>query len=116
MDSIGEKIRIQRLIKNYSQEYMSWELGISQAAYSNLESNKTKPSLPRIFEIAEVLEISPYLLMPKPKYGFGINQEFIWRTFVKLRKFWTSNLRAGLKSPPARHNGDYSDKQNILSK
>jgi transcriptional regulator with XRE-family HTH domain len=80
MENIGEKIRIQRLIKNYSQEYMAFALDISQAAYSNIERNETKITLERVFEIAEILEISPFELMPKPKNGTGINAEYFWRT------------------------------------
>ncbi|PTQ92138.1 helix-turn-helix protein [Mucilaginibacter yixingensis] len=84
MDTIGEKIRIQRLIKNYSQEYMAFMLEISQPAYSNIESGKTEITLNRIYEIAEVLEISAYLLMPKPKYGTGINLHTFYHTLKKL--------------------------------
>jgi transcriptional regulator with XRE-family HTH domain len=93
MKNIGEKIRIQRLTKNYSQEYMAFMLDISQAAYSKLERDETEISIRRIYAIAEILEISPFELMPKPKYGTGINQEYIWRTLNKLKKFWAQRLK-----------------------
>jgi transcriptional regulator with XRE-family HTH domain len=86
----GDKIRIQRLTKNYSQEYMAFMLDISQAAYSKLERNETELSLKRIYAIAEILEISPFALMPKPKYGTGINQAFIHRTLEKIGKIWAN--------------------------
>lgn len=85
MDNVGEKIRIERLIKNYSQEYMSFMLEISQAAYSNIESGKTDVTLSRIYEIAEVLEVSPFKFMPPPKYGLGINLSRYIRTLFKLK-------------------------------
>lgn len=89
MESIGNKIRIQRLIKNYSQEYMSFMLDISQAAYSNIEADKIEITLKRIYEIAEVLEISPFSLMPPPKFGLGINFGNYLRALFKLRSAYS---------------------------
>lgn len=93
METIGDKIRILRLTKNYSQEYMAFMLEISQAAYSKLERNETEFTVPRIYAIAEILEVSPFRLMPPPKHDTGINQDFIMKTLNKLRKFWTSGLK-----------------------
>jgi transcriptional regulator with XRE-family HTH domain len=91
-ETLGNKIRIQRLIKSYSQEYMAFMLEISQPAYSKIERDETKPNLDRIYEIAEILEISAFILLPKPKYGTGINGELIQRTLYKLKKFWTRKI------------------------
>lgn|SRR6185312_6211 len=109
---IGEKIRIQRLIKNYSQENMAWELDISQAAYSKIERDETQLTLRRIYAIAEILEISPFELMPKPKYGTGIAQEYFWKTLNKLRKFWNSSLKKNRAVPPKYLNGSQGDISN----
>jgi transcriptional regulator with XRE-family HTH domain len=103
--NIGETIRIQRLIKNYSQQYMAFALDISQAAYSNIERNETELTLKRVYEIAEILEISAFQLMPRPKFGSGINQEFFLRTLNKFRKLWTSDVRQRLKLAVAENNG-----------
>jgi transcriptional regulator with XRE-family HTH domain len=73
--TVGENIRIQRLIKGYSQEYMAFMLEISQAAYSSLERNAGNITVRRIYDIAEILKMSPFELMPKPKYETGLNQE-----------------------------------------
>jgi len=54
---IGEKIRKIRTLKGYSQEYVSDLLRISQAAYSDIENNKTKINLERIQELAGVFNI-----------------------------------------------------------
>lgn len=116
MDNVGEKIRIQRLIKNYSQEYMAFALDISQAAYSNVERNETKITLERVFEIAEILEISPFELMPKPKNGTGINVEYFWRTIKKFSGLWTSKVKKRLKNPPEGLNVFNSDTSNISHK
>jgi transcriptional regulator with XRE-family HTH domain len=94
MVGVGSKIRIQRLIRNYSQQYMSFMLEISQAAYSNIESGKTELTLARIYEIAEILEISPFDLMPPPKFGTGINFGHYIRTLFKFKKASKKRLAA----------------------
>ena len=88
MAPIGENIRLARLRKNYSQQNMADELNISQAAYSKLERDETVMSLERIYEIAEILEISPFSLMPKPKYGLNINLQSFLDLPRKIRSFW----------------------------
>ncbi|BAU51939.1 helix-turn-helix domain-containing protein [Mucilaginibacter gotjawali] len=90
MDNIGEKIRLKRLEKRLSQENMAFDLDISQAAYSKIELGQTDLTVRRIFAIAEILEVSPYIFMPKPKYGSALAQEFVYKTLNKLRKFWSS--------------------------
>ncbi|MEZ2338393.1 helix-turn-helix domain-containing protein [Mucilaginibacter sp. RCC_168] len=93
MNSTGEKIRLKRLEKRLSQENMAFELDISQAAYSKIELGQTELTINRIFEIAEILEVSPYIFMPKPKYGTALAQEYVYKTLNKLRKFWQANRR-----------------------
>ncbi|MDT3401258.1 helix-turn-helix domain-containing protein [Mucilaginibacter terrae] len=114
MDKIGEKIRIQRLEKNYSQEYMAFMLDISQAAYSKIERCETTMSLPRIYAIAEILQISPFVLMPKPKYGTGINIHFIYATFDKLKRLWVSGVKQK-KQAGEKPDTSYRDKSNTES-
>lgn len=87
MDTTGNKIRIQRQIKNYSQEYMAFMLEISQPAYSKIERNETDLSLRRVYEIAEILEINPFILMPPSKYGLGINFLKIRQSLYRLGKY-----------------------------
>jgi transcriptional regulator with XRE-family HTH domain len=87
MKDVGEKIRLQRLTKKYSQEYMAFALDISQAAYSKIERDETELTIQRVFDIAEILEINPFTLLPKPKHGSGIRISY-YRTLTKLRKFW----------------------------
>ncbi|RVT99743.1 XRE family transcriptional regulator [Mucilaginibacter limnophilus] len=86
--TIGELIRVQRAIKGYSQEYMAFQLEISQPAYSKIERNESDITVTRVFEIAEILEISAYELMPKPKYGCTINFTRISQVFSKVRQLF----------------------------
>lgn len=109
MDSIGEKIRIQRLTRNYSQQYMSFMLDISQAAYSNLERDETELTIKRIYEIAEILEISPFILLPKPRFGTYINYHNFMLTIRKIGKLWSSKIRTKKATLPEHINVYNSD-------
>ena len=53
-----KNIRTIRIEKNYSQEYMSLELKISQSYYGRIENGKCKLDLKLLFRIADVLEIN----------------------------------------------------------
>jgi len=63
--SLTEKIRMFRIMKGYSQEYMANELDISQNAYSRLEAGKTEITVRRVYQVASVLGISVYELLPE---------------------------------------------------
>lgn len=50
-------IRKARINKNYSQENMAFELGITQGAYANLENGNSKISVEKLLQIVQILEI-----------------------------------------------------------
>lgn len=56
--SIKNKIRIIRELKNYTQEYVAEQLGITQANYSKIEKGKTSLTYAKLEEIANILEVS----------------------------------------------------------
>jgi transcriptional regulator with XRE-family HTH domain len=56
--AIAAAIRKKREQKNYTQEYLAYKLNISQNGYSKIELGYTKITVERLFQIAEVLEIS----------------------------------------------------------
>ena len=55
----GEKIRMIRELRGFSQENVAAKLGIAQNAYSRIENNQTKLEAGMLTKIAEVLEVSP---------------------------------------------------------
>ncbi|MBX3101572.1 MAG: helix-turn-helix transcriptional regulator [Bacteroidetes bacterium] len=63
MKAIGNKIRVLREVRGFSQEYVADRIGISQAAYSRLENEATDLTLGRLEQIASVLEINPLDLL-----------------------------------------------------
>lgn len=54
--SVAAQIKILRLQKNYTQDYMAHQLKISQNAYSKIELGYTNLSLERFFAIAIILD------------------------------------------------------------
>ena len=56
-DNIAYRIRKLRESKDYSQQNMADDLGISMSAYSKIERAVTDPSIGRIEEIAKILEV-----------------------------------------------------------
>lgn len=53
----GENLRITRQTKGVSQESMAWELKISQATYSRIESGKIRPDNRQSAKIEKILGI-----------------------------------------------------------
>jgi len=63
-------IRKARIDKGFSQDYVSTELGITLSAYSKIERGLTDPSLSRMKQIAEVLEVDLGLLFKPKEYPY----------------------------------------------
>lgn len=55
---IIEKVIKLRKERGYSQAYMAQQFGISQMAYSKIESGKTDIGFSKAFKFCEILEIS----------------------------------------------------------
>lgn len=68
---LANKIRQLRELKGFSQEYIAIQLGISQRAYSKLETNQTRLDWLKITKIAQVLDMDPVDLI-----SFDDNQIF----------------------------------------
>jgi transcriptional regulator with XRE-family HTH domain len=56
--SIKNNIKSLRELKNYTQEYMAEQLGITQAGYSKIEKGKTDLGYKKLEEIARILGVS----------------------------------------------------------
>lgn len=59
MKLCGENIRKIRRDKDYTQEYMAFEMGISQKSYSDIENSKVKINLDILTKISAILDIKP---------------------------------------------------------
>lgn len=54
---IGDKIKSIRELKNYTQEYMAYQLGMTQAGYSKIEKGKTRLNLEKLQKLSVILEL-----------------------------------------------------------
>lgn len=59
----GQKLRLFREFRNYSQEYIAEKLGITQNTYSRIENNQTKMTAERLEKLATILNIPPMELL-----------------------------------------------------
>jgi len=59
----GQKLRLLREFRNYSQEYIAEKLGITQNAYSRIENNQTRLTADRLEKLAFILEVTPMELL-----------------------------------------------------
>lgn len=59
MKRLNCSIRNFRNEKGLSQEYVAFQLGISQKSYSDIENGKTKMKNETLLKIAEILEVKP---------------------------------------------------------
>ncbi|MBF4471362.1 helix-turn-helix transcriptional regulator [Flavobacterium sp. HJJ] len=73
--SIKKKIKNIRELKNYTQEYMAEQLGITQAGYSKIEKGKTDLGYSKLEEIANVfgLTVEAIISFDTQKYFNSFN-------------------------------------------
>lgn len=53
------KIKQIRELKNFTQEYMAQQLGLSIRAYSKIETGETQLTINRLNEISAILQVQP---------------------------------------------------------
>mgnify|MGYP002755027348 CR=1 FL=1 len=54
---INDKVRLIRELRNWSQENMAQKLGMSTNGYAKLERGETRLNIPRLEQIAKLLQI-----------------------------------------------------------
>lgn len=59
MKICGQNIRKMRRDRDLTQEYMAFEMGISQKAYSDIENSKVKINLEILTKVSGILDIKP---------------------------------------------------------
>jgi transcriptional regulator with XRE-family HTH domain len=79
MKTIGEKFRLLRIQKSWSQEDVAHELGMSLPGYSKIERNKTDIPLSRLEQIADL-----YTLSLAELFSFGETSPSDLKKFEKL--------------------------------
>jgi len=83
---LGLKIKKIRELRNLTQEYVAYQLGISQSSYCRIEKGKTKLGYERINKIAGIFGIDPQILINFEESAFfniPIQSEMIQPEFEK---------------------------------
>ncbi len=65
------KIKLIRELKNFTQEYVATQLGLTTRAYSKIESGETQLTINRLNEISNILGVEPMEVL-----GFDEKQVF----------------------------------------
>ncbi|GAB3951028.1 hypothetical protein GCM10028805_30310 [Spirosoma harenae] len=58
MPVLSEKLRRLRQLFGYSQEYIAFNIGMTQPAYCKWESGQTQPSINKLEELANLYQLS----------------------------------------------------------
>jgi transcriptional regulator with XRE-family HTH domain len=77
MSKIGERIKRLRESKNYTQDYLASKIGMSQNAYSKMETGGSKITVERLEKIAEVLDIPIDELLTEEQKVFNFDNNDI---------------------------------------
>ena len=78
---IGEKLRVLRKLKGYTQETMAGKLHMERRSYANLENNVTKIDMERMTQIAEV-------------YGIGLDELLAFDENKIFEKCFNKNIES----------------------
>lgn len=111
-NTIAYRIRKLRESKDYSQENMAGELGLSTSAYSKIERGVTDPSISRLSEIAKILEVEVTYFFeekvhktedPNKTYGFATRSDIEELTnIINKIKLEIASLKASLPALPKK--------------
>jgi transcriptional regulator with XRE-family HTH domain len=74
METIGKRIAAFRFMREWTQERLASEVGITQSVLSDIETDKTSPTWALITRIAEALEIPAISLVPSQASTITNNQ------------------------------------------
>jgi len=61
--NLGENIKKLREFKNFTQQYLADELGLSLSGYGKIERDQTELTINRLLKICEILEVDLFTLI-----------------------------------------------------
>lgn len=101
----GQKLRLLREYRNYSQEYIAEKLGIAQNAYSRIENNQTRLTADRLEKLARILDVPPMELLSEkepvihfcdtPSYPAPTFREDHWKEMIENTRQLYSQVICG---------------------
>ena len=88
---IGTRIKRVREGKNYTQEYMSGKLNISQNTYSKIESGGIKLTTDRLNEISKILEVPVENLLKEDLQTFNFTNSHVEKFYGYIENLQEEN-------------------------
>lgn len=93
MGAIGRKIKEIRMMRNYTQEYVASEAGISQGALSKIEGGRD-PRASELKKMAECLEVDINVFFEKPVANHIWSMDSPWGMLLfRIRYWWYQRRR-----------------------
>ncbi|HYG40555.1 MAG TPA: helix-turn-helix transcriptional regulator [Cytophagales bacterium] len=90
----GTRIKKIREYRSYTQDFMADALGISQNAYSKIESNQTKLTAERLEKVAEILAVPVDLILDNEKQIFNLDNTKIDNFYGYIENLFQENREA----------------------
>jgi transcriptional regulator with XRE-family HTH domain len=91
MNNIGTKIKRIREGRNYTQEYVSGRLKISQNTYSKIESGSIKLTTDRLKEISKILEVPVESLLNEDSQVFNFTNSHVEKFYGYIENLQEEN-------------------------
>ncbi len=88
---VGNKIKKFREQRNYTQQYMSDRLNISQNTYSKIETGGIKLTVERLNQIAEVLEVPVEQILSSDNQVFNFNNSHVEKFYGYIETLHEDN-------------------------
>jgi len=70
---LGERLKVLRKRKRYSQQYVADRIGVIRQTYSHYETGRITPPLKMLYRIAQLYEVPPALLEELLQEGVQIS-------------------------------------------
>lgn len=88
---VGQRIKRLRENKNYTQEYMSDRLNISQNTYSKIETGGIKLTVERLKQISEILDTPVEEILNNEKQTFNFHNSNIEKFYGYIETLQEDN-------------------------
>jgi transcriptional regulator with XRE-family HTH domain len=110
---VGNKIKRFREQRNYTQQYMSDRLKISQNTYSKIETGGIKLTVERLNQIAEVLEVPVEQILSSDNQVFNFHNSNIEKFYGYIETLHEDNKELTQKTIEILNNQlEYLKKEN----
>jgi transcriptional regulator with XRE-family HTH domain len=88
-----KKVKSQREFLNYSQEYVAYELGISQPAYAKIENGKTKIKIERLIQLLKILKLELHEVLGINEFQNNVNHESTTRMLNLIENLYNDSQK-----------------------